>query len=95
MGASASHIYGRYFQLMDIKGRRSRFYAQHTNGRGLCTTSDNLQMSTVFDGRSLRMGRVRNLCADNGSDLFMGDFEWMEETNRVEVGDRSPGFAVA
>ena len=35
------------------------------------------------------------MCADNGGDLFMGDFECMEETNRVQVGHRSPGVAVA
>lgn len=69
------------FQLMNIKGHRSRYYAQHTNGSELCTTSSNIQMSTVSDGRSFRMDRVRILFTDNGGDLFMGGFEWMEETN--------------
>ena len=70
------------FQLMNIiKGNCSRFYAQRTNGRELCTTSDNIQMSTVFDGRSFRMDRVWIVCTDNGGDLFMGDFEWMAETD--------------
>lgn len=52
-------------------------------------------MSTVFDGRNFRMDRVRIVCTNNGGDLFMDDFEWVEETNRVEVGHRSPGVAVA
>ena len=70
-----------YFQLMNIKGHRSRCYVQHTSGNELCTTSSNIQMSTVFDGRNFRMDRVRIVCTDIGGDLFMGDFEWMEETN--------------
>ena len=69
------------FQLMNIKGHRNRYHAQHTNRSELCTTSNIIQMSTVIDGRSFRMDRVRIVCTDNGGDLFMGDFEWMEETN--------------
>jgi hypothetical protein len=80
MGASTTHIQV-VFQLMNIKGHRSRYYAQHTKGSELCTTSVNIQMSTVIDGRNFRMDRVRIVCTDNGGDLFMGDFEWMEETN--------------
>ena len=74
-------IFRVVFQLRNIKGHRNRFYAHHANGRELCTTSGNFQMSTVFDGRSFRMDRVRIVCTDNGGDLFMDDFEWMEETN--------------
>ena len=51
-------------------------------------------MSTDFDGGNFRMDRVRIVCTDNGGDLFVGDFEWMEETNSVEVGHRSPGVAI-
>lgn len=82
---------------MNIKGHRSRYYAQYTNGRELCTTSVNIQMSTIFDGRNFRMDRIRIVCTDNGGDLFMGDFEWVEETKCVEVGPgyRSTGVAVA
>ena len=82
---------------MNIKGHRSRCYVQYTtrSGNELCTTSGNIQMSTVFDGRNFRMDRVRIVCTDIGGDLFMGDFEWMEETNCVEVGRCSPGVAVA
>ena len=80
MGASSIRI-RVVFQLMNMKGHRSRYYAQHTNGSELCTTSSNIQMSTVIDGRSFRMDRVWILFTDYGGDLFMGGFEWMEETN--------------
>ena len=80
---------------MNIKGHRSRYYAQHKKGSELRTTSGIIQMSTVFNSRSFRMDRVRIVCTDNGGNLFMGDFEWMEEKNWVEVGDWSPGIAVA
>ena len=69
------------FQLMNIKGHRSRYYAQHKKGSELRTTSGIIQMSTVFNSRSFRMDRVRIVCTDNGGNLFMGDFEWMEEKN--------------
>ena len=69
------------FHLMSIEGHRCRYYAQHANGNELCTTSNDIQMSTVFDGRSFRMDRVRIMCTDDGGDLFMDDFQWVEETN--------------
>jgi hypothetical protein len=82
MGASTIHgMFGWYFVLMSIEGHRCRYYAQHAHGNELCTTSNDIQMSTVFDGRSFRMDRVRVMCTDDGGDLFMDDFQWVEETN--------------